>query len=319
MDCNMKKVVILGGGTGLSTLLKGLKKFPIDITAVVSVADDGTSTGRLRKEFSIPAVGDLRKVLGSLSNVSPQIEELLEYRFNTYSDLDGHALGNLMLTAMYNITGSLSTSIDSLSKIFNLKGKILPFSEDLATLIATTYEGETIIGQSNIHKAGKHIKNIKYQKKIKVNPEVIKAINSADLIIIGIGSLYTSIIPNLLSPDMKKALKNSKANKMYICNIMSERGETDGYNVSDCIKSINKYVCDDFIDVVLVNSQKVPQEILNLYNKEKSHQILLDEDNVKSMNVKLLTRELLYIKNNQVRHDYNKTALEVFNYLSKEG
>lgn len=315
----MKKVVVIGGGTGLSTLLRGLKLFPMDITAIVSVADDGASTGRLRKEFNIPAVGDLRNVLVSLSTVEPLVEDLLQYRFNTYSDLDKHAMGNLLLTAMYNITGSLTTSLESLSKIFNLKGKVLPFTEDKAVLVANTYEGETIEGQSKINKAGKHIKNIKYKRKVKVVPEVIKAVHEADLVIIGIGSLYTSIIPNLLSPEMKKALKESKAKKMYVCNIMSEHGETDDYNVSDCIKNINKYVCKDFIDVVLVNNKKVPDHILELYKEEHSKQIMLDEENVNAMGVKLITSDLLFIsKHNQVRHDYIKTALEVFTYLTKE-
>ncbi len=315
----MKKVVVIGGGTGLSTLLRGLKLFPMDITAIVSVADDGASTGRLRKEFNIPAVGDLRNVLVSLSTVEPLVEDLLQYRFNTYSDLDKHAMGNLLLTAMYNITGSLTTSLESLSKIFNLKGKVLPFTEDKAVLVANTYEGETIEGQSKINKAGKHIKNIKYKRKVKVVPEVIKAVHEADLVIIGIGSLYTSIIPNLLSPEMKKALKESKAKKMYVCNIMSEHGETDDYNVSDCIKNINKYVCKDFIDVVLVNNKKVPDNILELYKEEHSKQIMLDEENVNAMGVKLITSDLLFIsKHNQVRHDYIKTALEVFTYLTKE-
>lgn len=238
----MKNVVVIGGGTGLSTLLRGLKLFPMNITAIVTVADDGSSTGRLRKEFNIPAVGDLRNVLVSLSEVEPMVEELLQYRFDTYSDLDKHAMGNLLLTAMYNITGSLTESLEALSKIFNIKGRVLPFTEDKAILVAHTTDGEVIEGESKITKAGKHIKSINYKNKVKVTPQVIKAIHEADLIIIGIGSLYTSIIPNLLSSEMKRALKNSHAKKMYICNIMSEHGETDGFNVSDCIKQINKYV-----------------------------------------------------------------------------
>ena len=162
----MKNVVVLGGGTGLSVLLRGLKLFPINITAVVSVADDGASTGRLREEFDIPAVGDLRNVLVSLSEVEPIVSDLLQYRFDTYSDLDKHAMGNLLLTAMYNITGSLTESLDSLSKIFNLKGRVLPFTEDKAILMATTQDGEVIEGESNITKAGKQIKTIKYKNLI---------------------------------------------------------------------------------------------------------------------------------------------------------
>lgn len=314
----MKNVVVIGGGTGLSTLLRGLKLFPINITAIVTVADDGSSTGRLREEFDIPAVGDLRNVLVSLSEVEPLVEDLLQYRFNTYSDLNKHAMGNLLLTAMYNITGSLTDSLSSLSKIFNIKGKVLPFTEDKAILVAHTLDGEVIEGESNITKAGKHIKYVEYKNKVKVTKEVISAVNNADLIIIGIGSLYTSIIPNLLSTTMKRALKNAKAKKMYICNIMSEHGETDGFNVSDCIKQINKYVSKDFIDVVLANNKKVPDNILKLYEEENSAQILIDKENIKKMGVKLITSDLLYIKNNQARHDYIKTALEIFTYLTRE-
>lgn len=313
----MKNVVVIGGGTGLSTLLRGLKLFPINITAIVTVADDGSSTGRLREEFDIPAVGDLRNVLVSLSEVEPLVEELLQYRFNTYSDLNKHAMGNLLLTAMYNITGSLTESLSSLSKIFNIKGKVLPFTEDKAVLMAHTTDGEVIEGESKITKAGKHIKYVCYKNKVKVTKEVISSVNEADLIIIGIGSLYTSIIPNLLSSRMKKALRDAKAKKMYICNIMSEHGETDGFNVSDCIKQINKYVSKDFIDVVLANSKKVPDNILKLYEEEKSAQILVDKEEIKKMGVKLITSDLLYIKNNKARHDYIKTALEVFTYLTR--
>ena len=314
----MKNVVVIGGGTGLSTLLRGLKLFPMNITAIVTVADDGSSSGRLREEFNTPAVGDLRNVLVSLSEVEPLVEDLLQYRFNTYSDLDKHAMGNLLLTAMYNITGSLTESLESLSKIFNIKGKVLPITEDKAVLVAHTTDGKTIEGESKITKAGKHIKKIEYKNKVRVTPQVLDAVKNADLIIVGIGSLYTSIIPNLLPKEMKKALMNAKAKKMYICNIMSEHGETDDYNVSDCVKQINKYVGKNFINVVLANKKRVPDEILELYKEEKAKQIMLDKEEVKKMSVELIAADLLYIKNNQARHDYIKTALEVFRYLTKE-
>ena len=312
-------VVVIGGGTGLSTLLKGLKLFPMNITAIVTVADDGSSSGRLREEFNTPAVGDLRNVLVALSEVEPLVEELLQYRFDTYSDLNKHAMGNLLLTAMYNITGSLTESLEALSKIFNIKGRVLPFTEEKAILVAHTTDGEVIEGESKITKAGKHIKSINYKNKVKVTPQVLKAIEEADLIIIGIGSLYTSIIPNLLSREMKKALKEAKAKKMYICNIMSEHGETDGFNVSDCIKQINKYAGKDFIEVVLANNKRVPSNILELYKEEQSEQIMIDKDNINKMGVKLITADLLRINNNQVRHDYIKTALEVFTYMTRGG
>lgn len=315
----MKKVVVLGGGHGLSVLLSGLKLFPIDITAVVSVADDGESTGRLRKEFNIPAVGDLRKVLVALSEVEPLVEDLLEYRFDTDSDLGGHATGNLLLTALFNITGNLTESLTALSKILNIKGRILPFTEDNPVLVAHTKNGEVIEGESNITKAFKQIDYVFYKDKVKATPQVIEALEEADLIIIGIGSLYTSVIPNLLDKNVAKVLKNTKAKKMYVSNIMTEHGETDDYSVSDCIKQINKYADDPFIDVVLANNGNIPDEILELYKVEKSKPIPLDEDELSKMNIKVISDNLVKIVNNQVRHDNIRTALDIFTYINNSG
>lgn len=314
----MKKVVVLGGGTGLSTLLRGLKLFPIDITAIVTVADDGSSSGILRKEFDMPAVGDLRNVLVSLSYVEPMVEQLLQYRFKTNSDLNNHPLGNLMLAALFNITGDLTDSLEALSKVLNIKGRVLPFTEDKPILVAHTKDNEIIEGESNITKAGKIIDYVEYKNEVKVTKEVLKVLEDADLIILGIGSLYTSIIPNLLSEEVKETLLKSKAKKMYVCNAMTEHGETDGFNVSDCIEQLNKYVGKNFIDVVLANTKEIPLEIQKLYLEEQSTPILIDEENLKKMKVELIKDDLATIKNNQVRHDHLKTALAIFNYLIKE-
>ena len=315
----VKKVVVLGGGTGLSVLLSGLKLFPIDITAVVSVADDGSSTGRLREEFNIPAVGDLRKVLVSLSEVEPLVEQLLEYRFNTVSDLNGHAMGNLMLAALFNITGNLTESLTSLSKILNIMGRVLPFTEDNAVLVAHTKEGEVIEGESKITKAFKHIDYVEYKKPVKATKNVLEALKKADLIIIGIGSLYTSVIPNLLDSNVVKEIKNSKAKKMYVSNIMTEHGETDGFNVSDCIKQINKYAGENIIDVVVANNGSIPKKIQKLYDVEKAEPIKLDYDELKNMGIKVIENDFVKLTNNQVRHDNIKTALEIFTYINNSG
>ena len=315
----MKKIVVLGGGTGLSVLLRGLKQFPLDITAIVTVADDGSSSGRLREEFDIFAVGDIRNVLVSLSEVEPLIEDLLQYRFNTDDSLNNHPMGNLLLTALYNITGNLTESLRSLSKIFNIKGTILPFTEDNPILVAHTKDGKIIEGESKITKAGKEIDYIEYKEEVKPTREVIRAIDEADLIIFGIGSLYTSIIPNLLSTEVVNSLINSKAKKMYVCNIMSEHGETDGYKVSDCIKKINSYVKDNMIDVVLVNSTEVPDEIKNRYLEETASQIEVAYDVLNNMNVEVIEDELLDINEvKEVRHNPYRTALAIFNYIVKE-
>lgn len=314
----VKKVVVLGGGTGLSTILRGLKQFKLDITAIVSVADDGASSGELREEFDIFAVGDLRNVLVSLSEVEPLIEELLQYRFKSYSSLNNHPLGNLLLAALYNITGNLTESLKSLSSIFNIKGRILPFTEDRPILVAHTKDGKIIEGESKITKAGKEIDYIEYKEKVTPTKEVITAINEADLIILGIGSLYTSIIPNLLSDEVRNALINAKAKKMYVCNIMSEHGETDDYTTSDCIKKINSYIEEDFIDTVLVNSVEVPSDIQKLYLKENAKPIVIDKENLKDMGIEVLEEKLLNIEDNKVRHDPYLTALAIFNYVVKE-
>lgn len=314
----MKKVVVLGGGTGLSTLLRGLKLFPIDITAIVSVADDGSSTGILRREFNIPAVGDLRNVLVSLSEVEPLVEQLLQYRFNTTSDLNNHAMGNLLLTALFNITGNLTESLQSLSKILNIKGKVLPFTEDSAILMAHTKDGEVIEGESNITKAGREIDYIEYKNEVHATKEVINALKKADLIIFGIGSLYTSLIPNLLDEQVREVLLKSKAKKMYVCNIMTEHGETDGYHVSDCIKQINHYIADNFIDVVIANNGEVPSDILELYKEEVSEPILIDMDELDAMGVKVIEDNYVNITNNQARHNPVKTALSIFTYLTDD-
>ena len=203
-----KKVVILGGGTGTSTLVRGLKQFPVDISVVVSVCDDGKSTGKLREEFDIPAVGDLRKVIASLSDTEPLFESLLEYRFNTTSDLNGHAVGNLLLAALCNITGNMSDGIKSLSKVLNLKGKVLPLTEDNVVLMGVMEDDSIVEGEHNITKEDKKIKDIYYKKDPVINPMVIKDIINADMIILSMGSLYTRISCNLISKDVINAIDN---------------------------------------------------------------------------------------------------------------
>ena len=312
-----KKVVVLGGGTGLSTLLRGLKQFPLDITAVVSVSDDGSSTGRLRDEFNIPAIGDLRNVMVSLSTVEPILEQLLQYRFNTSSDLNGHPIGNLLLAAMLDITGNMVDAIESFTKILNINGKILPFTEEQTTLIAETSNSEILEGESNITKAGKVIKKIYYKETPKVVPEVIEAILNSDLIVFSTGSLYTSILPNIICKEMTDAIKRSKAKKMYVCNIMTEHGETDNFKVSDYIKVLNKYVGDNFLDAVVVNSKYVDVNIQDRYKKlEKSEPVIIDKKEIDNLGVEVISDNLLTLNNkNQVRHNAMKTAFLIFSYL----
>ena len=310
----MKKVVVLGGGTGMSTLLKGLKLFPLDITAVVSVCDDGQSTGRLREEFNIPAVGDIRKVIVALSETEPLFEELLNYRFKTTSDLDGHTVGNLLLTALININGNMSDGIKTIEKVLKLKGKVLPLTEDAPTLVADMKDGSKVIGEHNITESYKEIENVYYETNANVNPEVIKEIEKADLIILSMGSLYTSIIPNLLIPKVIESIDNSKAKVMYVCNMMTQPGETDHLKVSDHINIINKYLGNKKIEIVIANKGIIEKDILKKYETlEQKEQVILDRKNIK--NVKLITGNYVTIEDNVIRHKVDKLSLDIYGYL----
>ncbi len=312
-----KKIVVLGGGTGQSTLLRGLKQFPVDITAIVSVSDDGSSTGRLREEFNIPAIGDLRNVMVSLSSVEPILEQLLQYRFKTSSDLNGHAVGNLLLASMLDITGNIVDAMECFSKILNIKGKILPFTEDKTTLMAETSEGEILEGESKITKAGKVIKKIYFKEEPKIVPEVIEEIMNADLIVFSTGSLYTSILPNMICENVKEAIRKSTAKKLYVCNIMTEHGETDNFKVSDYIKVLNKYIGQNFLDAVIVNSKYIDIDIQDRYKKlEKSEPVAVDKKELNKFNIEVIEDNLVSInENQQVRHNSMKTAFLIFSYL----
>lgn len=314
----MKKVVILGGGTGQSTLLRGLKQFPIDISAVVSVCDDGRSTGRLREEFKTIAVGDLRQVIIALSETEPLFEELLNYRFNTSSDLNGHAVGNLLLTALANITGNLQEGIETIGKVLKLKGKVLPFSLESPVLISKMKDGTIIKGEHNITQSNKQIEKVYYEKQVKVNKNVLKVISEADLIILSMGSLYTSIIPNLLNKELIKTIDKSKAKIMYVCNMVTQPGETDDYKVSDHVNVLNTYLGTKKIDTVIANNGKIPKKISKKYaTEEQKDQVIFDKQNLKNLNV--IADNYVKIENNIIRHHVNKLSVDIYKYLIEGG
>lgn len=315
-----KKVVIFGGGTGISYILKGLKDFPVDITAVITVADNGRSTGKLRKEFNTPAVGDIRKVITSLSNIDKPIKEMMEYRFNTSSDLDGHALGNLILTAMFDITGSLKASIASLSKLLDVKQTVLPISEDSSlTLMGQDINGNIIEGEAEITASNRKFEKIYYKEEPKVLIEVLTAIEEADLIIFSMGSLYTSILPNIICKEVKEAFNNSKAPIMYICNVVTQPGETDGFNVSDHVKLINKYLDNKKIDVVIASNTEINKSIAEKYStKEQKEPVRIDYENIKTINVELIEDDLIVVEDNILRHNSLKLSSIIFSYLMRK-
>ena len=314
-----KKVVVLGGGTGISYLLKGLKDFPVDITAVITVADNGRSTGKLRKEFNTPAVGDIRKVITSLSNIDKPIQEMMEYRFNTSSDLDGHALGNLVLTAMLDITGSLKASIASLSKLLDVKQKVLPISEDSSlTLMGKDIDGNIVEGEAEITQTDAKIEKIFYKNEPKVLPEVVEAVKQADLIIFSMGSLYTSILPNIICKEVKEAFEETKAPIMYISNVVTQPGETDGFNVSDHVKLINRYLDNKKIDVVVASNTKIDKAIAEKYStKEQKEPVRIDYENIKETGVELIEDDLIVVEDNILRHNSLKLSSIIFSYLMR--
>lgn len=315
---NNKKVVILGGGTGLSSLIGGLKQFPVDITAVVAVSDDGKSTGKLREEFEIPAVGDLRRVIVSLSETEPLVQELLNYRFKTTSDLNGHTLGNLLLTALIEVSGNLTYGIEALGKVLNLKGKVLPVTQDNVTLVAEMMDGKIIEGEHNITEAKSQIKKISYKEKPTILNEVISEIESADLIVLSMGSLFTSIIPNLLCEDVTKAIDNSKAEIMYICNLMTQPGETDEFTASDHIKALNDYLGNKKVSSIMVNNGKISEEIINKYLvSEQKDPVIIDNDELSKLGVKVVEDEFVLVQNEMIRHNSTKLGLQIFSNLIK--
>lgn len=313
-DTMNKKVVVLGGGTGMSTLLRGLKRFPVDITAIVSVCDDGMSTGRLRKEFNTIAVGDIRKVIIALSETEPLFEKLLNYRFSGNSDLNGHAVGNLLLTALTDISGNLSEGIETIGKVLKLKGKVLPLTDDKVTLMANMKDGRIVEGEHLITAAKGEIDKVYYKEEPKINDVALKAILEADLIILSMGSLYTSVIPNLLSDEMIHTIDHSKAKIMYVCNMMTQPGETDNYKVSDHINTLNSYLGKKKISVVIANKGTIKKEALMAYEtREQKNQVILDRKNIK--NVKIIASNYVKIENNVIRHDVDKVSLGIFSYL----
>ena len=310
-----KKVVVLGGGTGSSTLLRGLKEFPVDLTAIVSVCDDGKSTGILREEFNIPAVGDIRRVLVALSETEPLVMDLFNYRFNTTSDLDGHTVGNLLLTASSEITGNLSDGVEALSKVLNLKGKVVPLTEDNVVLMAEMKDGKIIEGEHNITMAKKKIKKVYYKEEPVPTKEALKAIKDADLIILSMGSVYTSIIPNLICEKIIEAIDKSKAKIMYVCNMMTQPGETDNFKVSDHIKLLNSYLGEHKIDVVVANDGAIAPALARKYETaEQKDAVKFDKIATKKL-CQVISGNYFAVKNNLIRHDVMKVSLDIFSYL----
>lgn len=301
-----KKVVVIGGGHGQSAILRGIKKIEeIDITAIVTVADDGGSTGRLRRHFHIPAMGDIRNVLISLGESETLLATLMDYRFESSGDTDedvmGHNLGNLILTAMTQSCGSFMESITTLCKVLNVRGDIIPATSQVITLFARMQDGTIVRGESNIPNISNRIREVFYEEKVSATPAAIGAILNADVVVLGIGSVYTSILPNLIIPEIKEALEKSKAKVVYYCNAMTQPGETDGYSLEDHVEAFRHHGSD--VDMVVMADDEIPDEILQRYHDEGSIEVRMKEN---VHDYEIMKCSLLDFSRSLVRHDSDK-------------
>ncbi len=311
-----KKAVVFGGGTGMSYLLKGLKEYPLDITAVVSVCDDGGSTGKLRDELDILAVGDIRKILVALSRKEGEFENLLNYRFKAPGTLNNHTVGNILLAGATNVGGSAQKGIKILSKVLNLAGNVVPFTEDNITLIGEMEDGSIIKGEHNITESPKRIKRVYYDKEPVISDELIKTIVDADVIVLSMGSLFTSVIPTILSSRIIEAIDASNAKIVYSCNLFTQPGETDGFAVSDHVRAINEYLGERKVDVVIANGREISGELAKKYAiKEQKDPIALDRDNIASVCKEAIIDDLVIIENNVFRHDCLKLGYLIFSVV----
>lgn len=315
----MKKVVVIGGGTGSYTVLKGLKDHEIDIVAIVSMSDDGGSSGILRDEFGVLPPGDIRKCIVALSESTETMKEIFQYRFKN-GCLHGHNLGNLLITALGDIKGDYEAAIEEVSKILKIKGQVMPVTFSNCRLCAELEDGKIIEGETNID-IPKHDGNLKI-KKIFLKPEAVanikalEAISNADLIVIGPGDLYSSVLCNLLVNGISDAIRDSKAKKVYICNLMTKFGETNDFKVSDFIKEIESYLGKNVLDYVLFNNSKMDVGLLKQYENENAYPVRLDKEEASKLNVGLILEDVI-TQPVLIRHDSKKLANEILKILEK--
>ena len=313
------KVVAIGGGTGLSMLLRGIKRYTNNITAIVTVGDDGGSSGRLREEMGILPPGDIRNCIAALGDDENLITELFQYRFKMGEGLEGHSFGNLFLTALCAITGDMVRAVKESSNVLNIRGVVLPATLDDMKLGAEFEDGRIIKGESNIPEAHGKIKRLFTEPaNCTALPEVIAAINDADLIILGPGSLYTSVIPNILVNGIAEAIDKSKAKKIYVCNIMTQPGETTDYSVASHVNALIKHANGKhIIDAVLVNDS-LPENMSAGYAKSGSVPVKLDMENIAPIGIEVVSQKLIQEnKEGLVRHSSNRVARAVYYWYRK--
>ena len=314
------KIVAVGGGTGLSMLLRGIKHITNNVTAVVTVGDDGGSSGRLREEMGMLPPGDIRNCIAALADDEDLITKLFQYRFKSGEGLEGHSFGNLFLTALCAITGDMVRAVKESSNVLSIRGRVLPSTLDDMKLVAEMEDGRIIHGESNIPEAHGRVKRLYTDPAdCKALSDVISAIKDAELIILGPGSLYTSVIPNLIIKEIAEEIAKSSAKKIYVCNIMTQPGETDGYAVSDHLKALIQHAgSDKIIDAVLVNDY-LPNNLAQKYQQSGSYPVKVDVDNIRKLGIRLFSKKLIEdSKEGLVRHSSNRVARAIYYWYKKE-
>lgn len=314
------KIAIIGGGTGLAVLSRGLKTYPVDISAIVSVADDGGSTGIIRDQIDMPAPGDIRNVMSALSEVETKLEHLFTYRFKK-DEISGHSLGNLMLAAMYDISGDFATAVSELSKILNVKGTVIPSTNVSPKLAARMADDSIIIGESYIPKVKKEIREMYLiPTNIDATPAAVEAILEADIIVLGPGSLYTSIIPNLLPKGIAEAVADSNGIKVYVSNLLEQPGETMGMSAFDHLYAIEKHLKARVIDYVILNERDVYEQMADTYKNRGVHIIKSEREKLEAHGIKVITDDELIIVDDErvVRHNNEKLAEIIYDIVIDE-
>ncbi len=309
------RIVAVGGGTGLPNVLSSLKHYTSNLTAVVTVADDGGSSGRLRKDFGTPPPGDIRNCIVALSDQETLLNDLFQYRFKGHGDLKGHSFGNLFITVMREITGDFGKAVEESSKVLSTRGTVMPVTFDNMTLQARLKNGNILTGESVIGQSKSPIDRVMLmEKKIKPNKQVLKAILEADAIVLGPGSLYTSILPNLLIPEVAETIALSRAIKILICNVMTQPGETDFFSVSDHVNAILKHTGPNFVHYVVANKEKVPAKLLERYAAYGQEPVVMDDEGIEKTGVQLVKANLLN-QEDYVRHSPEKLGKTIIRLL----
>ena len=310
----MKKVVIFGGGTGLSCILSGLKLFPIDVTTVIAVSDNGSSTGKLKEELNIPAVGDVGKVLLSMANVDEDFIDLLSYRFEKGS-LNNHPVRNIVLAALIDLKGNLTEATKYMCKLLDIKGTVLPLTGEKIDLVGESTERE-YFGEEAVSRNIRNISRLSYDHDIKIEQEIREKIEEADLIIFSAGRLYTSIVPHLLAPEVRSALEETKAPLLYISNLVTQPGETDIQTVSRHVEILNEYLGSRKIDLVVANNGTVDENVRERYLSAENKRIVqVDHITLEKMGVQIIEDDIFCIEDEKIRHNALKTAFLIFSYL----